>query len=82
MTGTAGQKRVPTSYIETLLIPCPPVDRQRRLIHLLQTADRLCRMRRYALQKCDEFLPATFLEMFGDFILSTKNPEAPLGEIF
>jgi len=66
MTGTAGQKRVPTSFLENLKIPLPSVEEQRRLIVLLKEADRLRRMRRYALQICDEFMPAAFLAIFGD----------------
>ncbi len=63
---TASQKRVPTSFMETLVIPCPPVDKQRRLISLLEAADKLRPIHRYALQMCDELIPAAFLEMFGD----------------
>lgn len=66
MTGTAGQKRVPTSFLETLKMPVPPLDEQRRLTGLLSKTDSVRRIRRYALQMCEELLPATFLEMFGD----------------
>ena len=66
MTGTAGQKRVPTSFLEKLKIPLPSVEEQRRLIVLLKEADRLCCLRRHSVRMCDEFLPAEFLEMFGD----------------
>jgi type I restriction enzyme S subunit len=65
MTGTAGQKRVPTSFLEALVIPIPSVEQQRNFTRLLQEADKLCRARRYALQMCDEFLPAVFLKMFA-----------------
>jgi type I restriction enzyme S subunit len=66
MTGTAGQRRVPASFMENLVIPCPLVAEQRRLIHLLQIADKLRRIHRCALRLCDEFLPAAFNEFFGD----------------
>ena len=65
MTGTAGQKRVPTSFLENLKIPLPSIEEQLRLIVLLKEADRLRRLRRHALQMCDELLPAAFLEMFA-----------------
>lgn len=46
MTGTAGQKRVPMSFLENLKIPLPLVEEQRRLLILLRGSDRLCRLRR------------------------------------
>ena len=66
MTGSAGQKRVPTSYLESLQIPLPSLPEQRRIAAMLEQADQLRRTRRYALELSDSFLPATFLKMFGD----------------
>ena len=65
MTGTAGQKRVPTVFFESLTIPVPPIEQQRRIVRTLIKADRLCRIRRYTLQTCEEILPALFLRLFG-----------------
>jgi len=66
MTGTAGQKRVPSSYLETVKLPLPDLSEQKRIVGLLGHADRLRRTRRYALELSDTFLPAAFLELFGD----------------
>jgi type I restriction enzyme S subunit len=66
MTGSAGQKRVPASFLETLGIPLPEVPEQRRIAGRLEQADRLRRTRRYALELADTFLPAAFLDLFGD----------------
>jgi type I restriction enzyme S subunit len=66
MTGSAGQKRVPASYLETLAIPLPSLPDQRRIAAMLEQADQLRRTRRYALELSDSFLPATFLKMFGE----------------
>jgi len=66
MTGSAGQKRVPASFLEELQLPIPPILEQQRGIEELRVADRLGRMRRYSLKLCDELLPGAFLEMFGD----------------
>src|SRR6266404_6035218 len=79
MTGTAGQKRVPTSFLELLPIPTPSIDKQRDLTRLLQKADELCRMRRYAVELSDVVLPATFLELFGNHF--NKGASRPLGEL-
>ena len=32
MTGTAGQKRVPTNYIKNFAVPLPPLEEQRRIV--------------------------------------------------
>lgn len=82
MTGTAGQKRVPVAFLQELPIPLPSVDRQRDLVRSLQRADGLRRMRRYALQMCDEVLPAEFTQMFGDLNSNSKSWETmALGEL-
>jgi type I restriction enzyme S subunit len=46
--------------------PLPSIDKQRDLTDLVKRADKLCRIRRYALQMCDQFLPVAFLEEFGE----------------
>jgi type I restriction enzyme, S subunit len=66
MTGTAGQKRVPTSFLEALPIPLPSLDQQRQSLQSLQKADYLRRIRRHALQMMDELPLSAFLKMFGD----------------
>jgi type I restriction enzyme S subunit len=66
MTGSAGQKRVPASFLETADIPLPEVSEQRRIAAQLERADRLRRTRRYALELTDTLLPAAFLELFGE----------------
>lgn len=47
-------------------IPLPELSEQKRIAGLLEQADRLRRTRRYALELSDTFLPAAFLELFGD----------------
>jgi type I restriction enzyme S subunit len=71
MTGSAGQKRVPASFLESADIPLPEMSEQQRIAGRLEQADRLCHTRRYALGLTDAFFPAAFLELFGDPI---KNP--------
>ena len=44
----------------------PPLPEQKRIAGILTKADELRRMRRYALELSDTFLPAAFLELFGD----------------
>lgn len=52
------------AYEKRIVFPSLP--EQERIERQLEKADHLRRMRRYALQICDELLPAAFLEMFGN----------------
>jgi len=49
----------------------PELPEQRRVAARLEQADRLVRTREYALELTDTFLPAAFLELFGD---PAENP--------
>jgi type I restriction enzyme S subunit len=71
MTGSAGQKRVPTRFLEDVPIPLPPLPEQQRIAAILARADRLRRLRRYALALSEGYLQAVFVEMFGD---PMRNP--------
>lgn len=66
MTGSAGQKRVPEAALEALRVPLPSLPEQRSMVCILDRADRLRRMRRYALELSDTFLPAAFQELFAE----------------
>ena len=52
--------------LESLEITLPPLPEQQRIAGILSRADRLRRLRRYALEMSDGYLQAVFLEMFGD----------------
>lgn len=67
--------------LETLQIPLPELPEQQRIAALLEQADRLRRTRRYALELSDSFLPAAFLELFGDPANKPKWPFVPFGEL-
>ena len=66
MTGTAGQQRVPTRFLQEVMIPLPPLSEQKRIAAILAKADRLRRLRRTARGLSDTYLQSVFLEMFGD----------------
>jgi len=70
--GTAGQQRVPSTFLQELEIPLPPLPEQKRIAAILDKADHLRRLRRYALELGDTYLQSVFLEMFGD---PGKNPK-------
>ena len=81
-TGTAGQQRVPRSFIENALIPLPPLDEQRRVVGILNRAARIERLRKQAQERLREFIPALFVMMFGeDEQIETKFPCKPLRDV-
>ncbi|NQZ56678.1 MAG: restriction endonuclease subunit S [Lentisphaeraceae bacterium] len=54
-------------------IPLPPLEEQKRIAAILDKADEIRQKRREAIGQCDEFLKATFLDMFGDPVTNPKG---------
>lgn len=72
-TGTAGQQRVPTTFMWSVLLPVPPLEEQRRIVDILSRAEGVLRLRREAQKKAAELIPALFLDMFGDPATNPKG---------
>lgn len=80
MTGSAGQRRVPKHFLESLLIPLPSLPEQRRIAAILDQADALRAKRREALAQLDSLAQSIFIEMFGDVSKNSKKwPVVELG---
>ena len=77
-TGVPGLNRNDAYSLE---ISLPPLSEQRRIVEILDQADRLRRRRADADAKAERILPALFIKMFGD---PRTNPmdwrTAPLGD--
>ncbi|UBX53243.1 restriction endonuclease subunit S [Acinetobacter pseudolwoffii] len=56
-------------------IPLPPIEEQRRIAAILDKADELRQKRQQAIEKLDQLLQATFIDMFGDPITNPKGWE-------
>jgi type I restriction enzyme, S subunit len=81
-TGTAGQQRVPASFLQATYLPVPPLDEQRRIVDLLARAEGIVHLRREAQQKAAELIPAIFIDMFGDPATNPKGwPLCQFGEV-
>ena len=65
------QPNISQETVRQLQIPLPPLPEQQRIAGILSRADRLRRLRRYALEMSESYLQAVFLEMFGDLV---RNP--------
>jgi type I restriction enzyme S subunit len=84
MTGSGGQRRVPTNFLAKLEIILPPLEEQKRIAEVLDKAEELRAKRRAALAQLDTLTQSIFLEMFGGAdskkwpvsdILGVTNPE-------
>lgn len=56
-------------------IPLPPLAEQRRIASILDQADELRQKRQQAIEKLDQLLQATFIDMFGDPVSNPKGFE-------
>lgn len=77
-----GQPNISQGVIKDLEVPLPPLAEQRRIASILDQADELRQKRQQAIEKLDELLQATFIDMFGDFHKNPMNWETkPLSEV-
>ena len=65
-TGTAGQQRVPKSFLENAPVPLPPIDEQRRIANILNRGTRIEQLRIHANALLRHVRLANFIKMFGD----------------
>lgn len=66
MTGSAGQKRVPKSFVKRYEIPLPSLDRQNEIAQLLDRAHGICGKHKESLRLLNAFLRSLFIDYFGD----------------
>lgn len=70
------------SVMEQIPFELPTLSEQRRIVEILDEADRLCSLRREADAKVARVLPALFLKMFGDPATNPKGlRETLLGDV-
>ena len=74
ITGTTRAKLTKGGASE-ILIPLPPLTEQKRIAQILDKADELRQKRQQSIEKLDELLQATFIDMFGDPITNPKGWE-------
>lgn len=62
--------------------PLPPLSEQKRIAAILDKADAIRRKRKAALNMANEFLRATFLDLFGDPVTNPKGWDVkPFGKL-
>lgn len=70
---SVNQASVSIASLKTIKIPLPPLPEQKRIAAILDKADAIRRKRKAALDMADEFLRATFLDMFGDPVTNLRG---------
>lgn len=68
-----GQPNISQAVIKDLEVPLPPLNEQRRIAFILEKADELRQKRQQAIEKLDQLLQATFIDMFGDPVSNPKG---------
>jgi type I restriction enzyme S subunit len=82
MTGSAGQRRVPTGFLERYTFPLPPLETQKHIVRVLEQADQLRKEAQQMERELNQLAQSLFLEMFGDPVLNQKEwTTKPLVEI-
>lgn len=66
-------KHLSVKDLNNILIPLPPLSEQRRIASILDKADELRQKRQQAIEKLDQLLQATFIDMFGDPVSNPKG---------
>ena len=66
MTGSAGQKRVPKSFLDSYVVDLPMIAQQQRVTATLDRVNSLISLKKQQLAKLDELVKSRFIEMFGD----------------
>lgn len=78
----ATMQHITKDKFDSLQIPLPPLDEQKRIAEILDKADALRRKDKELLKKYDELAQAIFIDMFGDPVRNEKGWEVKkLGEV-
>jgi len=81
MTGSAGQKRVPVSFLEELEIPLPPLEEQRRIAAILDK----CHDTELLATKATSLYAGLFEASFHSFLRQVEDrqtiPQVPLSSV-
>lgn len=73
MTGSAGQRRVPTAFLERYTFTLPPLATQKHIARVLEQADQLRKQAQQMESELNQLAQSLFLEMFGDPVTNPKR---------
>jgi len=69
MTGSAGQKRVPTAFFDVLKVPLPPIELQQKFSKIVEQVEKLKEKQQKSKEKIDEIFDSLMQKAFrGELI--------------
>ena len=79
----AGQKNLNINDFKELKISFPlNIEEQQRIVNILDKAEEIRTKKKLANEKLDEFLKSTFIDMFGDPVINSKQlPKVKLSDM-
>ena len=69
----AGLKHISKKYLEDVEIPLLPIERQKKIVEVLDKAQGLIDARKEQIELMDELIQSVFYEMFGDPVINPRN---------
>ena len=66
-------KHLSAKELNKIVVPVPPLEKQKKVATCLQRLDELISLRKQQLAKLDKLVKSRFIEMFGDPISNPKN---------
>lgn len=81
MTGSAGQRRVPTEYLKTLDVIFPPLPEQQKIAAILSSVDDVIEKTRAQIDKLKDLKTGMMQELLTKGIGHTEFKDSPVGRI-
>lgn len=72
---SVNQASISVGNLKKLILNIPPLSEQKRIAEILDKADELRQKRQQSIEKLDELLQTTFIDMFGDPVSNPKGWE-------
>ncbi len=71
----ANINNIKNEHIDSLVIPLPPLQSQKRIVEVLDKAQELIDLRKKQIELLDELIQSVFYDMFGDPVTNPKGWE-------